>query len=117
MVLIAVFAIVVAPVFEEFFFRGFAYPVLKQRWGTLGALLVVSAVFAVIHFHLPSLGPLFALAVGLGLAYELTARCWPPSPCTRCSMPPMSPCSCTSAPTHETPAQKSPTVQTSASSA
>jgi membrane protease YdiL (CAAX protease family) len=69
-VLIAAFAIAVAPVFEEFLFRGFAYPVLKQRWGTLRALMVVSMVFAVIHFHLPSLGPLFALAVGLGLAYE-----------------------------------------------
>jgi membrane protease YdiL (CAAX protease family) len=71
-VLIAAFAITVAPVFEEFFFRGFAYPVLKERWGTQTALMVVSAVFALIHFHLPSLGPLFALALGLGLAYELS---------------------------------------------
>jgi membrane protease YdiL (CAAX protease family) len=71
-VLITAFAIAIAPVFEEFVFRGFAYPVLKQRWGTLWALMVVSAVFAAIHFDLPSLGPLFALAVGLGLAYELS---------------------------------------------
>jgi membrane protease YdiL (CAAX protease family) len=71
-VLIAVFAIMVAPVFEEFFFRGFAYPVLKQRWGTWRALMTVSAVFAAIHFHLPSFGPLFALGFGLGLAYELS---------------------------------------------
>ena len=71
-VLIAVFAVTIAPVFEEFLFRGFAYPVLKQRWGTAKALMVVSAAFAGIHFHLPSFGPLFALAVGLGLAYELT---------------------------------------------
>ena len=71
-VLIAAFAITVAPVFEEFLFRGFAYPVLKQRWGMWTALMVVSAVFAVIHFHLPSFGPLFALAVGLGLAYEFS---------------------------------------------
>lgn len=71
-VLVAAFAITVAPVFEEFFFRGFAYPVLKQRWGAWTALMIVSAVFAAIHFHLPSLGPLFALAVGLGLAYELS---------------------------------------------
>ncbi len=69
-VLIAGFAVAVAPVFEEFLFRGFAYPVLKQRWGAWRALLVVSAVFAAIHFHLPSLGPLFAFAIGLGLAYE-----------------------------------------------
>ncbi|HVM61568.1 MAG TPA: CPBP family intramembrane glutamic endopeptidase [Verrucomicrobiae bacterium] len=71
-VLIAVFAVVVAPVFEEFLFRGFAYPVLKRRWGALTALMVVSVAFAAIHFDLSSLAPLFALAVGLGLAYELT---------------------------------------------
>jgi membrane protease YdiL (CAAX protease family) len=70
--LIVVFAIVVAPVCEELFFRGFAYPALKQRWGTWAALTTASAAFAVIHLHLPSLGPLFALAVGLGLSYELT---------------------------------------------
>jgi membrane protease YdiL (CAAX protease family) len=70
--LIVGFAVAVAPVFEEFFFRGFAYPALKQRWGTWQALLTVSIVFAAIHFHVPSLGPLLALAIGLGLAYELT---------------------------------------------
>lgn len=71
-VLISVFAVGVAPVFEEFFFRGFAYPALKQRWGTWKALITVSAVFAVVHLHVPSIGPLFTLALGLGLAYELT---------------------------------------------
>jgi membrane protease YdiL (CAAX protease family) len=70
--LIVLFAIVVAPVCEELFFRGFAYPALKQRWGIWVALTTVSAAFAVIHLHLPSLGPLFALAIGLGLSYELT---------------------------------------------
>jgi membrane protease YdiL (CAAX protease family) len=71
-VAIVAFAIAVAPVFEEFFFRGFAYPALKQRWGTWRALLIVSAAFAAIHLHVPSLGPLFALAIGLGLSYEFT---------------------------------------------
>jgi membrane protease YdiL (CAAX protease family) len=70
--LISVFAIAVAPVFEEFFFRGFAYPALKQRWGTWKALAIVSTAFALVHLHPPSLGPLFALALGLGVAYELT---------------------------------------------
>ncbi len=71
-VVIVAFAITVAPVFEEFVFRGFAYPALKQRWGTWRALALVSAAFAAIHLHVPSLGPLFALAVGLGLSYEFT---------------------------------------------
>jgi len=70
--LIIIFAIAIAPVFEEFVFRGFAYPALKQRWGTWRALAAVSAAFAAIHLHVPSLGPLFALAVGLGLSYEFT---------------------------------------------
>jgi len=70
--LIAVFAIAVAPIFEELFFRGFAYPPLKQRLGTRRALIVVSAVFALSHAHLPSFVPLFVLGLGLGLAYELT---------------------------------------------
>jgi hypothetical protein len=71
-VLIAAFAVTIAPVFEEFFFRGFAYPTLKQRWGAWRALMIVSALFTAIHFHMPSMGPLFMLAIGLGLAYELT---------------------------------------------
>ena len=71
-VAIVAFAIAVAPVFEEFFFRGFAYPALKERWGTWRALVIVSAAFAAIHLHVPSLGPLFVLAIGLGLAYEFT---------------------------------------------
>jgi hypothetical protein len=70
--LLTVFAVVVAPVFEEVLFRGLAYPVLKQRFGTGRALLMVSAAFALIHFHLPSVVPLFALAIALALAYELT---------------------------------------------
>jgi membrane protease YdiL (CAAX protease family) len=70
--LLVIFAVVVAPVFEEFIFRGFAYPVLKQQLGTGRALLIVSAAFALNHLHGPSLLPLFVLALGLGLAYELT---------------------------------------------
>jgi membrane protease YdiL (CAAX protease family) len=70
--LIVVFALAVAPAFEEVFFRGFAYPALKQRWGSARAMLGVSAVFALVHFHAPSAGPLFALGIGLTLAYERT---------------------------------------------
>lgn len=70
--LLVVFALAIAPVFEEVFFRGFAYPALKQRFGTWRAVLIVSAAFALSHSHLPSFVPLFVFAVGLALAYELT---------------------------------------------
>jgi membrane protease YdiL (CAAX protease family) len=67
-----VFAIVVAPLCEETFFRGLIYPAIKQRWGAPAALAIVSGLFALIHFHVPSLPLLFTLAVGLALAYEFT---------------------------------------------
>lgn len=70
--MLSLFALVVAPIFEEFFFRGFAYPALKARLGTVRALVLVSGIFAASHMHAPSFVPLFALAVGLALAYELT---------------------------------------------
>jgi membrane protease YdiL (CAAX protease family) len=71
-VVLAVFAVTAAPLWEETFFRGLAYPALKQRWGMAIAMTVTSLLFAVIHFHLPSLPLLLALAVGLTLAYEYT---------------------------------------------
>jgi membrane protease YdiL (CAAX protease family) len=71
-VLLAFFAVIVAPIFEEFIFRGFAYPALKQRFGIARALLIVSVFFALSHVHVPSMVPLFVLALGLGFAYELT---------------------------------------------
>ncbi len=53
-------------------FRGFAYPALKQRYGMWRGLVIVSLLFAVVHFHTPSVVPLFALGMAFGLAYELT---------------------------------------------
>jgi len=72
MAVVIVFAVVVAPLCEETFFRGLAYPAIKQRWGAAVALTITSVLFAVIHFHLPSFPLLLALAVALALAYEYT---------------------------------------------
>jgi membrane protease YdiL (CAAX protease family) len=69
---IILLAIVIAPLAEEFFFRGFLYGVLKHYAGGLPALLLSGVAFAVIHLHLPSLLPLFLLACVLTLAYELS---------------------------------------------
>jgi len=69
---IAVLAIAAAPLFEELFFRGLAYPALKQKIGPVPAMLLTSLAFAAIHFHSLSFLPLAGLAVGLTLAYEVT---------------------------------------------
>jgi membrane protease YdiL (CAAX protease family) len=47
--LMAGFGILVAPFCEELFFRGLLFPVLRQRLGMLLAVVLTSALFAVIH--------------------------------------------------------------------
>lgn len=47
--LMAAFAILVAPVFEELFFRGLLYPALRRHMPTGGALVITAFAFALIH--------------------------------------------------------------------
>lgn len=71
-VVLSVFAVIVAPLIEEIFFRGILYPTLRQRWGILPAVLGSSLIFSLLHFHPPTFLPLFVLAVILSLALEFT---------------------------------------------
>jgi membrane protease YdiL (CAAX protease family) len=59
-------ALVVAPLFEETLFRGVLLPVVGQRIGGGGAVILSAAVFAVAHLSLSELAPLFVLGLGLG---------------------------------------------------
>jgi membrane protease YdiL (CAAX protease family) len=68
----AVFAIVIAPVAEEFIFRGLLYPFVKQMGSPKLAFFGVSAIFAEIHFDAGTLVPLFVLALVLTWLYEKT---------------------------------------------
>lgn len=67
-------AVVLAAVVEELIFRGVALPVLARRLGTGPAILLVSLIFAVIHFHVEAIVPLFIASVCFGLAYAVTGR-------------------------------------------
>ena len=62
-------AVVLAPLFEEILFRGIGLPLIAQKWGVAPAVVAVSLFFAAIHFHLPSMMPLFVIAVAFSLAY------------------------------------------------
>ena len=65
-------AVVVAPLTEEFVFRGYLYGVVRRYLGPITAIVLTSAIFAVIHFNLLSLPSLFILAICFALAYEAT---------------------------------------------
>jgi membrane protease YdiL (CAAX protease family) len=67
-----IFAVVVAPVAEEFIFRGMLYPFVKQLGSPRAALFGVSAIFAAIHFDAGTFVPLFAFALALTWLYEIT---------------------------------------------
>ena len=71
-VVLGVFAVVIAPVAEELFFRGIAYPMLKQRVHPQFALWSTAVLFALIHGNVVIVVPLIVLAVALTLLYEWT---------------------------------------------
>ena len=72
--------IVVAPLFEEIFFRGFLYRILRGRMGLWPALVINGSLFGAVH--LTSGGPLaVALIAPLGfllcLVYERSGSLYP----------------------------------------
>lgn len=59
------------PIFEEIFFRGFCYNVIKKRWGMGWAVILTAAFFALIHGSAYAFWPIFVLGVGLAYVYEI----------------------------------------------
>jgi membrane protease YdiL (CAAX protease family) len=68
--MIIVLAVVIAPLTEEFMFRFFLYGVLRRYFGRIAGVLVNGSLFAAVHMHVPSFGPLLVLAACFTLAYE-----------------------------------------------
>ena len=75
---LAITAIIIAPLVEEIIFRGYLYPVIKRYSGCCFAAITTSLLFAIVHGNLPGLMPLFTLAVILTLVYESTGCLWVP---------------------------------------
>jgi membrane protease YdiL (CAAX protease family) len=71
-------AIVIAPLAEEFIFRGYLYGVARKYGGRWCAIGTTSLLFAAIHLHAPSFAGLFLLGCLLALLYERTRRLWVP---------------------------------------
>jgi membrane protease YdiL (CAAX protease family) len=66
------FAVVLAPVAEEFIFRGVLFPFIKQLGFPKTAWIAVSLLFALIHADAAIFIPLFVLALALTWLYEVT---------------------------------------------
>ncbi|MGO9588007.1 MAG: lysostaphin resistance A-like protein [Limisphaerales bacterium] len=71
-VYLGAFAVVLAPVAEEFIFRGMLYPFVKQLGWPRLAWVGVSFAFALIHDDAATFVPLLVLALALTWLYEKT---------------------------------------------
>lgn len=76
--IIFIFAIALAPAFEECLFRGLLLPMAVRQFGLGAGIFLTALVFAAIHMHLNSFGPLFIISTGLSLAYLYTQSLWVP---------------------------------------
>jgi len=66
LLLFALTALVLAPLFEETLFRGVLLPVAARRLGSGWGIVLSAAIFALAHLSLGELMPLFLLGLGLG---------------------------------------------------
>lgn len=75
--------ICIAPIAEEFFFRGFFYRALRSRYSILAAALIDGLLFGAIHWDFSSASnllivpPLAALGFMFCLVYERTGTLYP----------------------------------------
>jgi membrane protease YdiL (CAAX protease family) len=73
---IAVFAIAVAPILEEFIFRGLIQRHLERRYGATRGILAAAGLFALVHL-LPWIFPLhFFLGIAFGFTVWATRSIW-----------------------------------------
>ena len=75
-VAIIVSAIVLAPLFEEFFFRGMIQRACRMVMSRWLAIVIASLAFTLVHGALWLAPPIFFLSLCLGYAYDRTRNLW-----------------------------------------
>ncbi|NJC97549.1 MAG: hypothetical protein C3F07_15365 [Anaerolineales bacterium] len=69
--------VILAPIVEELFFRGFLFQGFRQRHGWVKGMLISAAIFAVGHLDPASLIPTFILGALLAYMYQRSNSVWP----------------------------------------
>jgi len=67
-----ILVVLLGPVIEEIFFRGFLYNALKVQWGRGWAIVSSGLLFSVLHANLIGFLPITLLGMALAYGYELT---------------------------------------------
>ena len=74
--LAVIMGVVLAPLGEEIFFRGFFYPALRRRFGAAWGIVITALFFSALHFDLYRLLPIAVGGIGLTYLYEKTRNIW-----------------------------------------
>ena len=75
--LLALTAVVLAPLFEEVIFRGTLLPVLARRTGSVTGVVLSGLLFGMAHISIGELAPLTVLGIGLALVRLSSGRLLP----------------------------------------
>ena len=66
------------PFVEEVFFRGFLFAGLAVRYGLLVGVVLSAALFALVHFSVATIIPIFVTGVLFAFVYHTTGSIWIP---------------------------------------
>jgi membrane protease YdiL (CAAX protease family) len=69
--------VVIAPIVEEIFFRGFLFQGFRQRYGWVAAMLISSFIFAAAHLDPVAFIPTFILGAVMAYVYHRSNSVWP----------------------------------------
>jgi membrane protease YdiL (CAAX protease family) len=75
--LIFLTGIVIAPLVEEIFFRGFIYTGLREKYGWIAAALISAGLFAAVHLQPITIPPIFLMGLIFAYLYQRTESIWP----------------------------------------
>lgn len=75
---LAISAGLIAPITEEFLFRGYIYPILKKSLGMKLAMVLSALLFGIVHASLVPLLPLTILGLAFAILYEKCNTIWAP---------------------------------------
>jgi uncharacterized protein len=70
--ILAFSAVFLAPISEEVFNRGFAYTIIKKRFGKIVGIIFSSLLFVALHFDIWNALYLFIMSIGLTLLFDRT---------------------------------------------
>ncbi len=74
--LFAVVAVLITPVAEEAFFRGFVFAGIGRRFGVAKGAIISALLFSIAHVHIGLLVPTFLLGLILAWLYLKTRSLW-----------------------------------------